>query len=478
MRKRYAMGHAAGGELPTLPRTVGPVYGSDTVTSASVGIARPDSFVLLRVILLTAVHVPLGLAMQWVPTVATAHAALTVTVATFLALSGPVHRVVYAAAYIAGSEVLWRMSRAAIFYESGKYAIILIFAIALLRLRPVRSRALPVLYFLLLLPSIAIAPYDLLSDEARQQISFNLSGPAALAMSVFFLSQIRLNRREWLNTVVALAGPLVAIVTVAVYNAIVAPSLTFTLESNSVTSGGFGPNQVSTALGLGAVLAFFAAVEPERSIVFRWTMLGIALVFATQSAMTFSRGGLYSASAAVIAGAWYLQREPRARIALLLAAGALSVAVVFVILPRLERFTGGKLVSRFESVNMTGREDLVRQDIKAFLAHPVGGLGPGGGYSSGARRYISHTEFTRLLAEHGVLGLGALLLLAVMAFQALQAARNVQAKALVAAFLTWSILSMLHAGMRTVAPSLVFGLAFAIAASGYPRQTASARMAL
>src|SRR2546430_7771451 len=44
-----------------------------------------------------------------------------------------IDRVVYAAAYIAGSEVLWRMCGAAVFWESGKYAVILIFAIALAR---------------------------------------------------------------------------------------------------------------------------------------------------------------------------------------------------------------------------------------------------------------------------------------------------------------------------------------------------------
>jgi O-antigen ligase/polysaccharide polymerase Wzy-like membrane protein len=459
-----------------------PVSAAGISTSASAGIARPEDFVTRRVVLLMALHVPLGLVMHFVPAVATGHAVLTVMVATFLALTRPLDRVVYAAAYIAGSEVLWRMSRATIFWESGKYAVILIFAIALLRLQSVRPRALPTLYFLLLLPSIALAPYDLLSDLARQQISFNLSGPAALAMSVFFLSQIRLGRREWLNTVIALTGPLMAIVTVAVYNTIAAPRLTFTLESNDVTSGGFGPNQVSTALGLGALLAFFIAIEPGRRIVFRWTMLGIALVFATQSAMTFSRGGLYSAGVAIIAGAWYLLREPRARVALLLAAGALSAMAVFVILPRLERFTGGTLGSRFEDVNTTGRDEMAREDLRVFLAHPVGGLGPGGGYISyarrapNARREPAHTELTRLPAEHGLLGVGALLLLLAMALQGLKAARSVQEKALVAALLIWSISSMLHAAMRTVAPSLVFGLAFAIPASRPSRPATPVRI--
>jgi len=131
-------------------------------------------------------HVPLGLLMYRVPTIATLHAVLTITVAACLALSKRGDRVVYAAAYIAGSEALWRMCQAAIFWEeSGKYAVLLIFAVALTRQR-VRWQALAVVYFVLLLPSIAIAPYELFSDEARQQISYNLSGPAALAMSVLF----------------------------------------------------------------------------------------------------------------------------------------------------------------------------------------------------------------------------------------------------------------------------------------------------
>ena len=450
-----------------------------SVTGAVYGARSPvvwtDGWPAWRIVLFTGLHVPLGLLLHSVPGAATAHAALTIAVAALLAMGGRIDRVVYAAAYIAGSEVLWRMCGAALFWESGKYAVILIFAIALARLRPVQPRLLPVVYFLLLLPSIALAPYQLLSDEARQNISFDLSGPAALAMSVFFLSQIRLSKREWANTVIALAGPLVAIVAVAVYNTVAAPTLNFTLNSNKVTSGGYGPNQVSAVLGLGAVLAFFAAIESGRKTVFRWTMMALGLLFATQSAMTFSRGGLYSAGGAVIAGSLYLLRDRRARMPFILAAGACGVTAAYVIVPRLEQVTQGKLGARFEVVSPTGRDVLVRQDLEAFLAHPVGGLGPGGGYVSRARRGLAHTEPTRLLAEHGLLGAAALVALFVMGFRALRAAPSVNDKALVAALLAWSMLTMSHMAMRIVAPSLVFGLAFAVRASGHPRSATASR---
>ena len=85
---------------------------------------------------------------------------------------------------------------------------------------------------------------------------------------------------------------------------------------------------------------------------------------------------------------------------------------------------------------------------------------------SEARPGAAHTELTRLLAEHGLLGAGAVTLLFVMAFRALQGARAMRDKALVAALLAWSLLTMSHMAMRIVAPSLVFGLAFAIRATG------------
>ena len=415
--------------------------------------------------------------MHSLPAVATAHAVLTVAVGLWLAVSGRLDRVVYAAAYVAGSEVLWRMSGAAVFWESGKYAILLMFVVAFLRLRAVRWRVLPVLYFALLLPSIAVVPYDLLSDVARQQISFDLSGPATLAMSVLLLSQIRLGPREWSNTVIALAGPLAGIMAVAVYNTITAPTITFTLNANKVMSGGYGPNQVATVLGLGAALTFFAGIEAERGVSFRWTMLGIALAFAVQSALTFSRGGLYAAGGAIAVGSWYLLRRRRTRAQLLMGASVFSVTVALVILPALDRFTQGTLVARFEMTDTSGRDELVREDLRAFLAHPVTGLGPGGGYVSHARREAAHTEFARLLGEHGLLGVGAVLVLLAMAFRGLQAAHTIPERALIGGLLAWSFLTMAHSAMRVAAPSLAFGLAFAIPLRRDARPPVRARVA-
>jgi hypothetical protein len=76
-------------------------------------------------------------------------------------------------------------------------------------------------------------------------------------------------------------------------------------------------------------------------------------------------------------------------------------------------------------------------------------------------RGAAHTEFSRVLAEHGLLGLTGLILLLSAAMQNLKRAPTAKAKAMVAAMMAWSLFFMLISAMRLVAPSLTFGLTFA-----------------
>ena len=71
----------------------------------------------------------------------------------------------------------------------------------------------------------------------------------------------------------------------------------------------------------------------------------------------------------------------------------------------------------------------------------------------------SHTEYSRMLAEHGIFGVFSLLCLIALAIRAVRtAAPNKQALAL--AFVIWFALYLLLNGCRIAAPCLMFGLAF------------------
>ena len=74
------------------------------------------------------------------------------------------------------------------------------------------------------------------------------------------------------------------------------------------------------------------------------------------------------------------------------------------------------------------------------------------------RSAAAHTEYTRLLAEHGMFGLGALVLMAMIAARNLRRAPTRLDKALAAGMLAYSLLFMAVDGMRLAATSFAFGI--------------------
>ena len=73
---------------------------------------------------------------------------------------------------------------------------------------------------------------------------------------------------------------------------------------------------------------------------------------------------------------------------------------------------------------------------------------------------MSHTEFTRLLAEHGVFGLLAIAILVSIAIANVHRQPITFGKALFVGMLVWSSLFMMNAGMRLAAPAFLWGMTF------------------
>jgi hypothetical protein len=119
------------------------------------------------------------------------------------------------------------------------------------------------------------------------------------------------------------------------------------------------------------------------------------------------------------------------------------------------------LEQRFSDLDTTLRGKIAQADLDLWFANPVLGVGPG--ISSRERLAFmgiaSHTEYTRVLAEHGFAGLLALLALLWMATRAYFRAPNIQAQVWVSALVAWSLVEMSHAAMRVTAISFLFGLA-------------------
>lgn len=426
---------------------------------------RDEHVKLILVLAFLAAHVPLALLMNRSSTISTLHLMVTIAGSLWLAISSEkIERVAYAAAYITGAEVLWRMTGAQGFWEMGKYSLAAVLIVAMVRHWRVKPSILPVLYFALLIPSAFLTFQGETLDEARQYLSSNMSGPFALLIAGCFFSQMSLTREQMLRLFFSLIGPVLAVGAVVYFDIASVKEISFTDASNFEASGKFGPNQVSAVMSLGALACFLAILNERADIKLKLVAGGLMILFAAQSALTFSRGGLYNLVGAILLASLFLLKDARTRIQFVLATLVIGGAFYFVVLPGLNAFTNGALYARFEDTGATGREEIVQMDFRIWRDNPILGVGPGRAVKYRADmgfRTSAHTEFTRLLAEHGLFGLAALLVFLAAFGQCFMKAESAQQKALVVALCGWSFLYMLVAGMRLVAPSMMFGLAFA-----------------
>lgn len=416
-------------------------------------------------------HAILALVMNAYPMVSTIHALFTLLVGLYIVLTarGP-RAVVWVTAYICGAEILWRMTKAGVFWEYGKYAVILLMVIALLRMRKIHGAGLPILYFILLIVSIPLTLFDLNVETARQAISFNLSGPLCLAVCVIFFTQTRLDHKDREILTWYLISPIIGIAALCVRGIITADELIFTPDSSFATSGGYGPNQVSAILGLGAMLLIIMAIL-ERTAKKRWIPIGFALGLLTLSALTFSRGGLYNIAAALIVFIAFSIRSNRMRKTLIPVIIALTFIGAFVIFPQLNNFTGGMLEVRFSDTNTTGRLELMGAQIDVWKLSPIFGVGPGMSAFAAkdqlGMKLAAHTEYTRVLAEHGFFGFLSLILLLVMAGKSVLSAPKGLPQAWKASMVIWPLMVMTNAAMRYAAIGFIFGLAFIYWINGF-----------
>jgi O-antigen ligase len=434
----------------------------------------------LSIAVLVGLHALLGVFAHASAEVATVHALATLAVGLGLAaFDRRPDRALYVCAYVVGAEVMWRSTEARAPWEAGKYVVVAILGLLLVRLfRGWRRAVAPIVFLLLLLPS-ALVTFQALGwgAETRNALAFNLSGPVALAVSVLLFSQLRVSRLEMRNVLWSMMLPIVSSAAIALFTTVTAETIEFTSESTFVTSGGFGPNQVATILGLGVMCGLFlVAIEPVRWL--RPLSLALALWFGAQAALTLSRGGLYSAGIALAVGGVLLLRGRGRRLGLAAVVVLLGVAA-YLLIPVLNDFTGGQLSERYGAGEASGRERIVQADLALWRSSPL--IGVGAGMSAYERVSIldqgvaAHTEFTRLLAEHGVPGLVAIILMLVMAFGFYRRAPDALAKAFVGAFVVWSMSEMLHSAMRLVAMSFVFGLAAVGWKTSIDRESASQR---
>ncbi|MGO8930989.1 MAG: O-antigen ligase family protein [Limisphaerales bacterium] len=335
----------------------------------------------------------------------------------------------------------------------------------------------PVVYFVLLLPAVVQSLYKVPPKLAKDFISFYLSGPFCMAVCALFFSQLELDSARLQRLISWLVFPVASIAAAALFGLGTSESIEFGTNSNFAASGGFGPNQVSAILGLGALYLVLMALSLRLGRGLRLATVLMAVWFCAQAALSFSRSGIYLLGASLLAATPFLSLR-RLLHPLTVAAACLAIIAGVGAWTYLERFTGGKLGERFAALDLTGRDRIARQDLDLWQRNILFGAGIGmSGLErdeSAGGRIAAHTEYTRLLAEHGLLGIFALLLLLAAAALNVLRRRPSYAKPVMIAGTAWAMLYLAVSGMRTAAPAFLIGLGLA-RATALPILTAKMR---
>lgn len=410
-------------------------------------------------------HLVLGVLGLLSPMVATAHAAVTALALVGVAVWGrDLDRLVMLTAYAALCDVYWRMTGSRAPWEFSKYLLVLGSLAVLVRYaRPWRRAGMPIAFVACLLPgAAALLVAQGLNGDSREVLSSVEMGLFALGLAALAFRQVVATETEAWNLGWVLLGPVVTTLAITTWSTLTASDLEFIDESNFQVTGGFGPNQVSTMLGLGILLCALLALQGRGS---RFLMLlaGLGLWSTWAAFLTFSRGGIYSL--VVAGGAMALvgaaTRGVRTRS---IATALVGVAGLWLMFASANDFSGNWLQTRYDtSTSATaGRSDLAEQDLAVWGDNPLLGVGSGQSiyHHTGGNltRASTHTEYTRVLAEHGLFGLAALGLLVTMFVSGLREARSQWNRLLLAGTGVWALTTMLHAATRLAAVPLLFAL--------------------
>ncbi|MDN3725302.1 O-antigen ligase family protein [Aequorivita sp. SDUM287046] len=378
--------------------------------------------------------------------------------------------VLLAAAYITGAEVFLRMTKAFVFYETGKYAVIFFMFLGIFYLG-FKKNAFPyVLYLLLLLPAVMIS-YDEIHYSAnfRTTVLFNISGPFCLTVAAVFCFGRSICFSKFLRILDYMVYPIIAMVIyIILYTPNIQDIITNT-ASNSALSGGYGPNQVATVLGLGVFILFTRLLLPYKNKLLHYTMMFFMLVMAYRALLTFSRGGVLVSVIMCLVFIFILYFNTGLRTKTKI---SLKVFIVVGVTIALWGYTlsqtGGLIGNRYANEDALGREkddittgrvDLLAVEMESFKENPFFGIGVGQGKFQFKEEMgitsASHNEISRMLSEHGMFGILALL---VLIFAPLITKINGRKNIYFYPFLIFWLLTIVTTSMRIAAPAFIYAL--------------------
>jgi len=375
------------------------------------------------------------------------------------------------AGYITGVEVFLRMVKGTISFEMGKYGVIFLLLIGLF-IGPQKQKISLTFFIYILLLLLGIVFTQVPEGESlRKAIVFNLSGPMVLGFSALYLYKRPISKSQLLELLFLALLPVFSMVTYMYFRTPDLKEIVFGGGSLGETSGGFGPNQVATILGVGIfILAAFLLLKVKLTGFVILDALFL-MYFTYRGLLTFSRGGIVTAAIAFGVFSVFImlyQKGSFTSIFKYILIGGVFISAVWIYTSDV---TGGMLNNRYTGRNASGdkkrdatsgRGEIFQMQLESFYEAPLVGIGVGNGkykrQLSGRKvTAASHNEVSRLIEEHGSLGIVMLLMLLFIPLSHFFQSTNYQ-RAFIGAFYLFWFLTINHSAMRIAFPGFIYAL--------------------
>ena len=361
----------------------------------------------------------------------------------------------YCMAMTPGTELLGRMSFApAVPAEIGKY--FLYYCIGLLTIArfykqtppPASAYAAGKWILLVIFPSLL---YSALAREFDlKQWIFNLSCIIQIGILLLFTAEERWVEYDYYKLLKYCILPFLPVLVFLTAKTPKFDEINFENSANFSTTGKFGPNQVSTCIGL--LLFLLTALLIMKKSAYKMVFVNIFLMAMAmfRGLITFSRGGMVVSVLAIISSYIVLVVKTGKNLKKYLSYSVIVIVLFVAFLSLVNTLTKDALLSRYtgkRKINSKVEEQadlnkltanrlvIATTDVKMFLDYPL--LGVGVGQSRYERRFYggfevpAHTEYTRLLSEHGFGGFFVIVILTIFPLYWVLKTRNAKIKSII-----------------------------------------------
>jgi hypothetical protein len=428
-----------------------------------------DAYVALIVL-----HIVIGIFINIIPQFSKLYFSVVSVFFIFKVIFTPKHEkliwILTGCAYLSAVESLFRMTGGGLFYEFSKYFVILLMGMGIFY-DGVSGKGYPYfIYLILLVPSILVASTTLGYDlNFRTSVAFVLSGPVCLGISALYCYDKKVSKEVLLQILACMIYPVITMtVHLFLYNPSVKEVLTGTASSRA-TSGGFGPNQVATLLGLGMFALTVRFFMKSPSLFLKIFNLVLLAAVSFRALVTLSRGGVYGAIIMILAFlvVFYSSAKFKQKQQVIISALLLFFVAVVTWTISLNQ-SSGLVGNRYANENArgqekddasTGRVELFVNEFEGFQENPFLGVGASGMKKSRLESegtiIASHNEISRLLSEHGMFGV---LILMILILKPLDFRSRHHNNIFFYSFLGFWFATINHSAMRIAAPAFLYAL--------------------